>query len=141
MLYLHELKDFGTRLKTAFKQSAYTQKQISEIIRISQDTLSNYVKETTYPDADVLYKLIKLLNVSADWLLTGEGKEFTKLEELSDEKFKAIIELLKRLPEETLDEVQKFLEFKLYELQGKAKKGRSSNYTSGEEAATYEEMA
>ena len=67
------LKGFGKRLKNSVRQSPYTQKQLAEILGINQDTFSNYVKEIYYPKADTLYHLVELLDVSSDWLLTGQG--------------------------------------------------------------------
>lgn len=66
-------KGFGKRLKDSVKHSPYSQKQLSEILGINQDTFSNYVKEVYYPKADTLYELGNLLDLSIDWLLTGEG--------------------------------------------------------------------
>lgn len=63
---------FGKRLKDSVKHSSYTQKQLSEILGINQDTFSNYVKEVYYPKADTLFDLGNLLDVSCDWLLSGE---------------------------------------------------------------------
>lgn len=67
------LRGFGKRLKNAVKTSPYTQKQLSEILSINQDTFSNYVKEVYYPKADMLHHLCNLLDISPDWLLTGQG--------------------------------------------------------------------
>lgn len=67
------LKGFGKRLKDSVRQSSYTQKQLSDILGINQDTFSNYVKEIYYPKADILYHLTELLDVSLDWMLTGQG--------------------------------------------------------------------
>lgn len=67
------LKGFGKRLKDSVKHSPYTQKQLSQMLNFNQDTFSNYVKEVYYPKADTLCELGKILDVSLDWLLTGEG--------------------------------------------------------------------
>ncbi|MCT4507555.1 MAG: helix-turn-helix domain-containing protein [Tepidibacter sp.] len=74
MSKMSELKGFGARLKDAIKKSNYTQKEISEIIQINQDTVTNYIKEKSYPKIDILLKLSNITNVSTDWLLTGKGK-------------------------------------------------------------------
>ena len=70
---MSSLKGFGKRLKESVKHSSYTQKQLAEILGINQDTFSNYVKEVYYPKADTLYDLGNLLDISLDWLLSGEG--------------------------------------------------------------------
>ncbi|PYG86705.1 transcriptional regulator with XRE-family HTH domain [Ruminiclostridium sufflavum DSM 19573] len=73
---------FGERLKTAIKDSKYSQKEISEKLRINQDTITNYVKEKSFPKADSLYVICNLLGVHADWLLFGEGTEMTRVGEV-----------------------------------------------------------
>jgi transcriptional regulator with XRE-family HTH domain len=72
-VFMTYLKGFGKRLKESVKNSSYTQKQLAELLDLNQDTFSNYVKEVYYPKADTLLGLCKLLDVSIDWLLTGEG--------------------------------------------------------------------
>lgn len=74
-----ELIGFGERLKAAIKGSDYSQKEVSEKLRINQDTITNYVKEKSFPKADSLYDICKLLGVHADWLLFGEVPEGTKV--------------------------------------------------------------
>lgn len=68
---MNEFKGFGERLKSAIKDSRYTQKDISEELRINQDTITNYVKEKSLPNIEMLYKLCALLKVSSDWLIFG----------------------------------------------------------------------
>ncbi len=75
---MSSLKGLGKRLKESVKHSSYTQKQLSEILGINQDTFSNYVKEVYYPKADTLYDLVNLLDISLDWLLSGEGTARTR---------------------------------------------------------------
>ncbi len=70
--HLDVLTGFGGRLKQAVKESPYTQKQLSEIILINQDTFTNYVKGKSFPDIKILLELCQLLNKTPDWLLTGE---------------------------------------------------------------------
>lgn len=67
------LKGFGKRLKDTVKNSPFTQKQLSEMLNLNQDTFSNYVKEVYYPKADTLLDLCCILDISVEWLLTGEG--------------------------------------------------------------------
>ena len=62
---------FGDRLKSAIKSRKYTQKNLSDLIRIDQDTLTNYIKGKTKPNAEVISRICNALQVSTDWLLTG----------------------------------------------------------------------
>ena len=91
---MYKIIGFGNRLKQAVRDSSYTQKKISEIIRISEDTFSNYVKEKSFPDAKVLLELCDLLNINPTWLLTGQEHEYlnTLDSDRLTEKEKAIVE-------------------------------------------------
>jgi transcriptional regulator with XRE-family HTH domain len=90
---MNELNGFGERLKSAIKESGFSQKDVSEILQINQDTITNYVKEKSLPNADVLFRLCRLLKVSSDFLLFGkysdglkeEGRAF-EIVNLSDEE-------------------------------------------------------
>ncbi len=61
------------KLKEARKQAGYTQKQIADILKIPQNTISRYETGEREPDFETLGKLIDFYEVSADWIL-GTGK-------------------------------------------------------------------
>ncbi len=63
---------FHQKLKKARIEAGYTQKQISEITRIPQNTLSRYETGEREPDIENLCILIDFYEVSADWIL-GTG--------------------------------------------------------------------
>lgn len=65
-------KTFGYRLKETIKRAGLTQKQVSEQLQISQDTVTNYVKGTTRPRVEILIELANLLDVDVEWLISGE---------------------------------------------------------------------
>lgn len=66
-------KEYNEKLKIAREEAGYTQKQVSEMLKISQVTLSRYEKGTREPSIEVLCKLIDFYEVRADWVL-GTGK-------------------------------------------------------------------
>lgn len=63
---------FPDRLAEAIKTSGLTCAQISKIVGRNRKMIYDYKNGHHSPDAVVLAKLCKLLNVSADWLLFGE---------------------------------------------------------------------
>ena len=147
-------KGFGKRLKQAIKESTYTQKDLSEIIQINQDTLTNYVKEKSFPDAKILLELCHLLGKSADWLLTGEKLNEGTLS-LKEQPASYQVDELRSLDAQERDMLWKYrqldgrdqldakenIEMKYNRL---TKKGMSSSSRSGrkgseEEAATKEQ--
>lgn len=59
----------GDRLKTALAIRNMTQKELSEKIGITDVSMSRYCKNERKPTSDVIIKICKILNISADWLL------------------------------------------------------------------------
>ncbi len=67
--------EFGIRLKEALKRVGMTQKELSEQIGIRQVSVTKYTKRGGVPEWHILVKIARLLNISCDWLLTGEEPE------------------------------------------------------------------
>lgn len=63
--------EFGNRLTNAMKQKNITNTQLTELAEISKNNIGNY-KNGQIPNANILYKLSKLLGVSMEYLLTGK---------------------------------------------------------------------
>lgn len=151
---------FGQRLKEAIKQADITQKYIAEELDISTTAMTNYIKGRI-PDATILYNISKLLGVSMEWLLVGNDDDPKALDKTAtsfNEKGKAdeisieikgaraltesevkCLDLFKQL--EPLE--QGIILGRMIEMVDKGqkkqdKRGRSSNYHNGEEAAAKE---
>jgi len=65
------MNSFSERLIYAIEQSGLTKKEIDEKVHLNKNTLTQY-KKGRIPDTDKLLGLSQLLNVSMNWLLTGE---------------------------------------------------------------------
>lgn len=61
-------KDFIGKLKKARKEQKLTQKQISEVLGIKRTTYARYENDS-FPPLPLLYKICRLLKISADYLL------------------------------------------------------------------------
>ena len=79
---------FKERLKEARENKGLKQIELSKMIGLSRNVVSNYENGTSYPNIDVLYKLLDILDVDANFLLQDEcdinsdvTKAFTKLED------------------------------------------------------------
>lgn len=57
------------RLKLALDLRNISQVKFAEMIGINAITLNRYIKGTRTPNANVIVKICKTLNISADWLL------------------------------------------------------------------------
>ncbi len=58
------------RIQQVMKRLQLTQKQLSEILGISQPAVSLYL-QGRMPPADILYRIARLGHTSVEWLLSG----------------------------------------------------------------------
>lgn len=71
-------KKFGERLRDAIKLANTTQKDLADKIGVTKTAVNNYVGGRI-PDATILYKICKSLNISMEWLLDGEDQKQTNV--------------------------------------------------------------
>ncbi len=64
-----KLDGFGKRLKEARALKGFSQQELGEKLLVKRNTISNYENENSFPDLDLLYKIVKILEVSSDYLL------------------------------------------------------------------------
>lgn len=66
-------KEFGWRIASLRKEKGYTQEKISSMLNVTPQAVSKWEQGNALPDTMLLPLLAKLLNVSIDYLLTGES--------------------------------------------------------------------
>ncbi len=74
---------FSENLKKYRKNIGFSQSDLAERLGVKPNTISNYEKGVSQPDIDMLIKIIKILDTSADLLL---GLNDTSVPILSDKK-------------------------------------------------------
>ena len=57
------------RIRKALEMRHMKQKELAQDIGITETTLSRYINGTRHPDSEIIVRICKSLNVSADWLL------------------------------------------------------------------------
>ena len=62
----------GKNLKIARQNSGYTQEEVSNILFVSQQTISNWEKEISTPSVSDLVKISNLYQVSVDTFLKDQ---------------------------------------------------------------------
>lgn len=67
---------FPKRLKIARKNKKYTQEELAAAVMTTKATISNYENGYSTPSIDMLLLLSTKLDVSVDYLLGNEEKEF-----------------------------------------------------------------
>ena len=59
----------GSRLKAARKKSRLTQGELGNLVGVGKSAICSYEKETRNPSLETIIEFIKVLGVSADYLL------------------------------------------------------------------------
>ena len=70
---------FSQRITEELKNAQYSQKEIAQILHISESNITNWKRGQNLPSVDILYKLCVLLEVSADYLLGLEDESGSKI--------------------------------------------------------------
>ncbi|MBO5494796.1 MAG: helix-turn-helix transcriptional regulator [Eubacterium sp.] len=65
-------KEMGRRIAKQRKRKGYTQEQLAEIADVSPQLISTAETGTRTISSEKLFRISKALNVSADYLLSGE---------------------------------------------------------------------
>ena len=68
----------GNRLKWVRKQKNLTQKAFAELLSTSSSYISEVEQGKTSPGANFLNSVLRVFNISIDWLLTGDGHPYIK---------------------------------------------------------------
>jgi transcriptional regulator with XRE-family HTH domain len=72
-------KAFGRRLKELRKQKGWTQKELAEKLDIRFGQLNKYECGLNAPPLEKLVQIAEILNVTADYLLTGDNPDETPI--------------------------------------------------------------
>ena len=62
---------FSTQLKKYRKNNGYTQKQLAEVVGVTQQAGAKWETDKASPDPEMLQKISSILNVTVDSLLDG----------------------------------------------------------------------
>ncbi|WP_420805161.1 helix-turn-helix domain-containing protein [Gottschalkia acidurici] len=93
------------------------QKDLCNLTNLSKNAISNYISGNRVPDTNSIYKISIALNVSIEWLLTGEETLRTpnnSLGNLSVEEIR-IITLFRKLNSIERNKIEGMLEIKVFE--------------------------
>ena len=76
--------NFSHRLMEAMVRKGLNQKELANICSIPQGAISNYCNDKTAPSSEALYKLSKALDVSMEWLISGDSNSPKDIQSSSD---------------------------------------------------------
>jgi len=84
----------GMKLKALRQSRSLTQKQLAEHLELVPASVSSYETGGNYPSADVIVKLCRFFDVSADYLLGLSETKQIMTSELTDEQYQIIAALV-----------------------------------------------
>ena len=64
--------NLGTRIRGARKKAGLSQDELAHRLGITMNTVNRYEKGHRLPDANILTRMVEVLNCDPAWLLTGE---------------------------------------------------------------------
>lgn len=97
-------KDFKQRLSDELSYKGFSIKEFAAKVGISVSTLNMYLYRNSIPAADVAVKMAKALNVTTEYLITGEETKATKaVSELQSSQKREIYYLVESFQEKQLD--------------------------------------
>lgn len=89
------MKDvFTTRLKKSINERGLTQRMLATLIGTTEQSVSRWANGNRTPNADMLYRMCKALDVSADYLL-GLSEENEGIYRVKYERLKGKVEAIR----------------------------------------------
>ena len=80
-------RNFGDKLYSLIDKSGYTKAEICDLLEITPQALYKWVNGYNYPEVSHLIRLCRLLNVSADYLLsTQETEDYERGDDYDEER-------------------------------------------------------
>lgn len=66
------MKGFGERLAKLLEIEGYTQRELANMIGVTEAALSRYLKDEREPKMEIIANIATALNTTTDYLLTGK---------------------------------------------------------------------
>ena len=105
----------SSRLRLVVEQSGLSITDVAAKCEIPYSSLQNYLRGEREPRSDALVAICTHLNISADWLLTGQGSMYRNAEVQAsglNRRQTAILELFEALDGDAQREIQTAVEEK-----------------------------
>lgn len=83
-------KDFGSFLKQKRLEKNLTQKQLSDLLFVSESAISKWEKNVSHPDISLLPKISEILNVTEHELITASIDNNTRKEKIDAKKWRTL---------------------------------------------------
>lgn len=78
------MSTIGGRITELLQQTKYTQKELANMVGVTEAAMSRYLKDERVPKADVIANLATALNTTSDYLIKGidDTKNFSEIQRM-----------------------------------------------------------
>ena len=83
-------KDFGIFLRQKRIENKLTQKQLADLLFVSESTICKWEKNVSHPDISLLPKISEILNVTEHELITASIDNNTRKEKIDAKKWRTL---------------------------------------------------
>ena len=89
------MSTIGNRLKKIRTEKDLTQADFGQILGVSKQAIANVESGHNNPSIELINKLIEILGVNSNWLITGKGEMFAhKFEDVKNEVLEEVDKIL-----------------------------------------------
>ncbi len=119
-----DMIQIGSRIKKRRKDLGFTQPEVYQKCGIDSGSLSKIESGLRTPSVIIFYKIAQVLDCEMEWLLTGDfaNSQITPLCQKED----ILINNFRKLSAKDQDEIQDFIEYKVYVLSKRKNKEKLS---------------
>jgi len=106
------MKTFGNIIRDLRKQKGITQKELAQLLQLSESTIGMYERNERQPDYNSLIRIADYFNVSTDFLL---GRDFNVKENRNSKELDQWLNDIKLAPSQKREELKRFWNFIMQE--------------------------
>ena len=104
----------GKRIKEARKNLGYTQQDLANLIGVTDSAIANYEKGLSHPRENVLYRIMDVLHVDANYLFQDSVNTIKKTAHPTEENLMfALFGTTEGITDEMFEDVKKYARFVL----------------------------
>lgn len=101
----------GTRIKELRKKNNVTQKQLADLLQVSQQTVGSWEVNRAEPNTDILKQLSRTFDVSIDYLLGNESESNQREIKYSKRLRNLAAHATDDITDEEMNEILSFIDF------------------------------
>ena len=69
------MNQMGERIQNLMKENGYTQKELANMVGVTESAMSRYLRNEREPKAEIIANLATALNTTSDYLISGKDSQ------------------------------------------------------------------